>query len=165
MTDDTRALIDQTDDFRRRGMDGAVASNERVLAGRVPALLDAAEAGMRARRTALEDAKAALKDLWFGDEVARPGSLDAIEAIDALIVAAPTCNDSLQVQAARNAALEEAAQVADERAKEAREDEFCDRRELGDDYNPNSYGAGYNAGAHGSGVFIAREIRALRGPT
>ena len=40
MTDDTRALIDQTDDFRRRGMDGAVASNERVLAGRVPALLD-----------------------------------------------------------------------------------------------------------------------------
>lgn len=65
---------------------------------------------------------------------------------------------------ARDAALEEAAQVADERAKEAREDEFCDRRELGDDYDPNSYGAGYNAGAHGSGVCIAREIRALRRP-
>ena len=44
MTDDTRALIDQTGDFRRRGMDGAVASNERVLAGRVPALLDRIEA-------------------------------------------------------------------------------------------------------------------------
>lgn len=44
MTDDTRALLDQTGDFRRRGMDGAVASNERVLAGRVPALLDRIEA-------------------------------------------------------------------------------------------------------------------------
>lgn len=102
--------------------------NVRLSVEAVTALLAAAEAGVRARRTALEDAKAALKDLWFGDEVARPGSLDAIEAIDALLAASPTCNDSLQVQAAptieenskvrtaRDAVLEEAAQISESRA-------------------------------------------------
>lgn len=119
----------------------------RYAAGECIAAAAAREAGLLARRTALEDAKAALKDLWFGDEVARPGSLDAIEAIDALIAAAPTCNGSLQVQAEagtvkldltidaasdvgltlstpnvdviRDAALEEAANVATEHMRRA----------------------------------------------
>lgn len=62
---------------------------------------------------------------------------------------------------AYNAALEEAAAIADRWAKNARDNDMEDRRELGDDYDPACYASGYNCGASEIGVRIAEEIRAL----
>lgn len=94
MTDDTRALIDQTDDFRRRGMDGAVASNERVLAGRVPALLDRIEA--------LEREVRGLYDDKAHDADAIKAGRDRIEALEAALQEADPHNAMLPPEGANH---------------------------------------------------------------
>lgn len=71
------------------------------------------------------------------------------------------CRALLSSPDARREALEEAAKVADEIQASAREEIAADKEDLGDDYDPYSFGSGFLSGELTAAVNIAKAIRSL----
>jgi hypothetical protein len=71
---------------------------------------------------------------------------------------------SPRVEDVRRDALEEAATVADETQASAREEVASDKEEMGEDYDPYSFGAGFLSGEITASINIGTAIRSLSPP-
>jgi len=87
-----------------------------------------------------------------------PGGLAEAEAAYKRLLSSP------RVEEVRREALEEAAEVADEAQASAREDVASDKEEMGEDYDPYSFGAGFLSGEITASINIATAIRSLSPP-